>query len=190
MNENHPSFEELTDLFYESEDGNPSPRKEHVEHCAVCRREYESVRRFLQTLQDQPVPDLSPAERTQIFERAWSERRNRQSPAARGFIHLWAWLRKPALTFALGIGCGLAFAGIAMKSEPPVAPVGNAARPAIRVDTYDATQTIQGEAVKKMYPFLENPILVVGKKSQESEEPHHVLYGTAENGSIQIVLNL
>ena len=43
--------------------------------------------------------------------------------------------------------------------------------------------------LKKLYPQIENPKLVV-EKTQQSSPPQRVLYGTLDNGAICIAWNL
>ena len=147
-------------------------------------REYVSFLSVLDRLEETPVPDLSAREKADIFRRSWR-------PPSYEWSRLWAWLafiRRPAVTFALGLvlGCVLMAAALGHRIElvPPVA----AADQPLTVEHAGYTQTYTGRVIDGLYPQIENPKIVLERTDRSA--PKRVLYGTVNNGDIYIVWNL
>jgi hypothetical protein len=148
------------------------------------QKEYHAFLQVLEQAERAPVPELSMRERAEIFRRAWPQ------PAQRG-VSIWTWLaflRRPAVTFALGLafGCAVMFA---WTSDGPVQSPATASEPTFTVERAGNAQTYEGKVLQTLYPQIENPKMVV-EKTQESSEPQRVLYGTLDNGEICIAWNL
>lgn len=148
------------------------------------RREYEAFLLVLEQLDQAPVPELSLRERAEIFRRSWPQPApNRPS--------VWSWLaflKRPAVTFALGLvlGCAAMFGWMRDRTRQAAAAV---PKPSFTVETTPHTQTYGGAVVQELYPKIENPRLVV-EKTPESAEPQRVLYGTLDGGEIYVAWNL
>ncbi len=147
-------------------------------------REYQSFLAVVEQTGQVPVPELSAGQKAEIFRRSWQP-----SPPERPSV--WAWLmplRRPAVTFALGLalGCVLMFA--CMRNRPdesePIRP-----EPPFTVERTRHTQTYAGTVLQGLYPQIENPKMVV-EKTRESSAPQRVLYGTLDEGEIYVVWNL
>lgn len=167
------SWEEFETLF-------PGPFASEQEKL----KEYEALLLVLEQLDRAPVPELSMRERAEIFRRAWPQ-------PAPNRISAWAplaCLRRPAVTFALGLalGCAVMFAWTSAGREPPQA---TAAEPPFTLERTGDAQTYSGPVVQELYPQIENPRLVV-EKTQESSRSQRVLHGTLDNGKIQVLWNL
>lgn len=149
-------------------------------------REYRSFLAVLEELDQAPVPELSDRQKAEIFRRSWQDRR-----------HDWVWLgflRRPAVAFAAGIILGCAAMFVALSSRPsPVLPeimgVAAAEEPPLTVERIQRTQIYKGRVVERMYPWIENPQIVV-EKTGESATPQRVLYGTLDDGEVYVVWNL
>jgi hypothetical protein len=123
-------------------------------------------------------------ERAEIFRRAWPQ-------PAPSRVSIWAWLaflRRPAVTFALGLalGCAVMSTWTSARSD---GSQGTAPEPQFTVERTGNTQTYEGKVLQTLYPQIENPKMVV-ENTQESSEPQRVLYGTLDNGEICIAWNL
>jgi len=148
------------------------------------RREYEALLLVLEQLDEAPVPELSMRRRAEIFRRSWPQHAPERTS-------VWAWLallRRPVVTFVLGLalGCALMFAWT--RDRPAQAPAAPPAR-ALAVERTRHAQTYGGAVVQELYPQIENPKLVV-EKVRESSPPQRVLHGTLDNGKIQVLWNL
>ncbi len=146
--------------------------------------EYRSFLMLLEQLDRVPVPELSAREKAEIFRRAWQGQSQDRSPA-------WSWLgllRRPAVTFAMGIvlGCSLMFA--VAKGRDAV-PQPASPQPSLTVERAGYTQIYTGKIVKDLYPQIENPKIVI-EKPKESSPPQRILYGTLDEGETYIVWNL
>lgn len=167
------SWEEFNTLF-------PGPFKSQEE----MQREYRSFLLVLQQLDGAPVPELSARERAEIFRRSWAE-------PSRGRSMVWTWvafLRRPAVTFALGLVLGCILMFTCMRDRPDL-PQSTVAERAFTVERIGHTQTYGGTVLQALYPQIENPKMVV-EKTQESSPPQRVLHGTLDNGKINVLWNL
>ena len=147
-------------------------------------REYDSFLMILEQLDQVPVPELSPREKAAIFRRSWQGQ-------SQGRSWIWAWfafLRQPAVTFALGLalGCTLMFACLKARSALPQPTL---AEQPFTVERTRYTQTYAGKVLQGLYPRIENPKMVV-EQAQESSAPQRVLYGTLDKGEVYVVWNL
>ena len=146
-------------------------------------REYAFFLSVLDQLEVAPVPELSAWEKEEIFRRSWREPSYESS-------RLWTWfafLRRPAVTFALGIvlGCVLMSAVTGNRLEL-VRPA--AADQPLTVEHMGYTQAYRGTIIDGLYPHIEDPRIVLEGGDQSA--PKRVLYGTINNGEIDVVWNL
>ncbi len=147
-------------------------------------KEYDSFLLILEQLDQAPVPELSAGQKAEIFRRAWQ-------PPSQDRSWVWAWLtllRRPAVTFALGLalGCVLMFACVRSR---PAASESAATQPPFTVEHTRYAQTYAGQLLQGLYPQIENPKLVV-EKTRESADPQRVLYGTLDDGEVYVAWNL
>lgn len=167
------SFEEFKALF-----------PDRFESQEKLLSEYNSFLMLLERLDRVPVPELSAGQKAEIFRRSWQERSRDGSP-------VWLWLgllRRPAVTFALGIvlGCSLMFA--VAKGRAAV-PKPSSPQRLLAVERAGYTQVYTGKAVDGLYPQIENPKIVI-ERPQKSSTPQRVLYGTLDKGETYVVWNL
>ena len=104
-------------------------------------------------------------------------------------IRTWlALLRRPTVTFALGlvVGCVLMFT---WTSDRPGRSPMTAPEPPFTVERTGNAQTYEGKVLQTLYPQIENPKMVV-EKTRELSPPRRVLHGTLDNGKIQVLWNL
>jgi hypothetical protein len=146
--------------------------------------QYEAFCLVLEQLDQEPVPELPASLKAEIFRLSW-----RHTSRDRSWI--WAWpalLRRPAVTFALGLalGCLAMFGWMRQSPEPPVAVE---AEPSFTVEHTGQTKVYQGQLIQKLYPKIENPRIIV-EKTSEAAEPQRVLQGTLDNGEIYVAWNL
>ena len=146
--------------------------------------EYHSFLMLLEQLDRPAVLELSDQDKAEIFRRSWRGRSRDSSP-------VWSWLgllRRPAVTFAMGIvlGCMLMFA--VAKGRAAVPQPALPQRP-LAVERAGYTQIYTGRVVEGLYPQIENPKIVV-ERPQKSSTPQRVLYGTLDNGETYVVWNL
>lgn len=147
-------------------------------------REYESFLVVLDQVDQTPVPELTAGQKAEIFRRSWQASTPKPSS-------VWAWLgllRRPAVTFALGMVLG----GLLMLvyvGDQSITPAAKAAEPQFAVEHTPYAQTYTGKVLQELYPQVENPKVVVEKK-QDSSPPQRVLYGTLDEGEIYVVWNL
>ncbi|MBN1363016.1 MAG: hypothetical protein JW993_20625 [Sedimentisphaerales bacterium] len=173
MNDSRFSLDEFETLF-----GGKFASPEELQ------REYESFLVIVEQMDQAPVPELSAREKADIFRRAW------QAPSYER-PGIWAWLallRRPAVTFALGMILG----GLLMLvyvGDQSITPAAKAAEPQFAVEHTPYARTYTGKVLQELYPQVENPKVVVEKK-QESSPPQRVLYGTLDEGEIYVVWNL
>ena len=71
----------------------------------------------------------------------------------------------------------------------PVAPVQAEPEPDLKIESNGIVQQYSGKTVSRIYDQIENPVLVI-LESPVSAEMKRVIYGTTDNGEIQMVLNL
>jgi hypothetical protein len=157
-------------------------------------REYRSFQAVFEHLDSMTVPDLSRAQKAEIFRRSWQKGRQ-------GWLQSWpALFRQPVVAFAAGIvlGCTLmlAIVGGRARSPQPLSPDQGmrvvppaAAERMLTVEHLRYTRVYQGKVVERLYPQIENPKIVV-EKAQESSTPQRVLYGTLDDGEVYVVWNL
>jgi len=146
--------------------------------------EYHSFLMLLEQLDRVPVPELPAGTKAEIFRRSWQAR-------PQGWSHAWSWLgllRRPAVTFAMGIilGCSLMFA---VARGRPVVPQAATPQQALAVERTGYTQIYTGKIVERLYPQIENPKIVV-ERPEKSSAPQRVLYGTLDDGETSVVWNL
>jgi len=146
-------------------------------------REYDSFLSVLTHLDEARVPEMSAGQKAEIFRQAWQGRR-REQPAIWSWL---AWLRQPAVTFALGLVLGCILMSVGTGGPDLLQPV--SAQDMLAVERTRYTQTYRGAAIDALYPELENPKMVV-ERSDESAAPQRVLYGTLDDGEIYVVWNL
>jgi len=146
--------------------------------------EYHSFLMLLEQLDRVPVPELSARQKAEIFRQSWQ-----------GWPQGWSWawarlglLRRPAVTFAMGIvlGCSLMFTVARSRAAVPQPP--SPSQP-LAVERAGYTQIYTGKVVDRLYPQIENPKIVV-ERPQESSVPQRVLYGTLDQGETYVVWNL
>lgn len=146
-------------------------------------REYASFLAILDQLEETHVPELSAREKAQIFRRSWREPAQ-ESP------HVWTWwafLRQPAVTFALGIALGcVLMAAVTGRRVDLVRPA--AAEQPLTVEWAGHTQTYRGTIIDRLYPNIENPRVVL--EETDRPVPKRVLYGTVNDGEVYVVWNL
>ncbi|MBN1506369.1 MAG: hypothetical protein JW955_05965 [Sedimentisphaerales bacterium] len=146
--------------------------------------EYHSFLMLLEQLDRVPVPQLSARQKADIFRRSWQGRPQGWS---------WAWLallRRPAVTFAMGIvlGCSLMFTVARTRAAAPQ-PASPPRPQPLAVERAGRTQIYSGTLVDGLYPQIENPKIVV-ERLQKSSAPQRVLYGTLDQGQTYVVWNL
>jgi hypothetical protein len=147
-------------------------------------KEYDSFLLILEQLDQAPIPELSAREKAEIFRRSWQGQSYERS-------WLWAWLallRRPAVTFALGLalGCVVMLACVQTRTDTSQS---TAKESPFTVERTRYAQTYAGKALQGLYPQIENPKLVV-EKTRESADPQRVLYGTLDDGEIYVAWNL
>ena len=149
------------------------------------REAYQSFRLLIEQLDKTESPTLSAHEKAEIFHRAWP-----QPVPARSSLWTWlALLRRPAVTFALGIAVGCL-----LMVAPSPRTTGGRAGPGRRATVLPSnvrarTDIYRGELMQKLYPQIENPKMIV-EKTPERAQPQRVLQGTLDNGEIYVVWNL
>jgi hypothetical protein len=147
-------------------------------------REYESFLAVFEQLDEANVPELTAGQKAEIFRRSW------QPPIPR-LSWAWAWLallKRPAVTFALGLVLGGVITLVSIGNQP-ITPAAKAAEAPLAVEQTRFTQTYTGKALQGLYPQIENPKMIV-EKTQETETPQRVLYGTLDEGEVYVVWNL
>ncbi len=146
--------------------------------------EYKSFLLVFEQLDETSVPELTAGQKAEIFRRSWQ-------PSARRQPGTWAWLsllKRPAVTFALGLILGGILTLVCIGNQP-ITPVAEAVEPPLAVEHTRFTQTYTGKVLKELYPQIENPKMIV-EKTQESSPPQRVLYGTLDEGEVYVVWNL
>ncbi len=147
-------------------------------------REYESFLTVFEQLDEANVPELTAGQKAEIFRRSWQ-------PSAPRQPWIWAWLsllKRPAVTFALGLVLGGVLTLVCIGNQP-IVPAAKAAEPPFTMEQTRFTQTYTGRVLQELYPQIENPKMVV-EKTEESSPPQRVLYGTLDEGEIYVVWNL
>ncbi len=115
-------------LHYYGEGDDPSVES-HLASCPACRMEFEKLRRVLAMVDEQPVPEPSPA-----FEREmWARLEPKIQEASRGWFSRLlptgpAW---PTWTLAGGLAVLLLAAFVAGRFTSPVTPATPATEPAV-----------------------------------------------------------
>jgi hypothetical protein len=184
MEDRRFSLEEFKALFsgrFESED--------------QLRREYRSFQAVFEHLDSITGPELSRVQKDEIFRRSWRHGRPDR-------LRVWPVVfRRPLVAFAAGIvlGCTLMFAVMharAGRSQTPMVDqrVSTVARSTaadrmLTIEQTRYTQIYKGKIVERLYPQIENPRIVV-EKAEESSPPQRVLYGTLDDGKVDVVWNL
>jgi len=158
------------------------------------QREYRSFQAVFEHLDAMTVPDLPRVQKAEIFQRSWQAGR-------RSCLRVWpALFRQPVVTFAAGIvlGCTLMLAVLHARPAWPQPPRWNqhgsvvlptAAEPTLTIEQTRYTQVYKGKIVQRLYPQIENPRIVV-EKAEESSPAQRVLYGTLDDGKVDVVWNL
>jgi hypothetical protein len=147
------------------------------------RREYDGLLAILDQLDQSPVPELPVAQKAAIFRQAWQGR-----PRVRPRMPIWqAVFHRPAVAFAAGILLGCALMLLVLGNGTGV--VQPAAAEPLTIEHSGYTQVYAGQAVKGLYPQIENPRIVL-EKSREPAQPQRVLYGTLDGGEVYVVWNL
>jgi hypothetical protein len=146
--------------------------------------EYRSFLTLLDQVDRVSVPELSAGQKAEVFRRSWQGRSRDRRPA-------WSWLgplRRPAVTFAMGIvlGCSLMF--VVARGRAAV-PQPASPQQSLAVEHAGYTQIYTGKIVKDLYPQIENPKIVI-ERPQRSSAPQRVLYGTLDEGETYVVWNL
>ena len=126
------------------------------------------------------VPALSPSEKVEMFEAAWSARS--RAPFWKPWL---AWLggaSRTATTFACGLACGVIVTlTLTIPEQESVAD--------IEMQDHVLFTTMKGKTVEDFYPELENPVLVLEKPEFPGDSPRRVVYGTMHDGAVQVVWN-
>ncbi len=134
------------------------------------------------------VPELTPAEKVELFEAAWSASLENQHSSLWRFINPLRWLRYPSTTFALGLVLGIFLTFMAMSGQfDPAQPA--QAQPDIQIERYGQVQVMRGNSINHIYSNIENPVVSV-ETDISSKSKKAVLHGTIQEGSIQVVWNL
>jgi len=147
-------------------------------------REYVSFLSILDQLEETPVPELSARAKAEIFRGSWRQRSYEWS-------RLWAWLafiRRPAVTFTMGLVLGCALTAAALGHRIELAPPTGAADEPLTIEHVGHTQTYTGKVIDGLYPQIENPKIVLERTNRSA--PKRVLYGTVNKGDIYVVWNL
>ena len=146
-------------------------------------REYVAFMSVLDQLEETPVPELSARDKAEIFRRSWQEQSYESS-------RVWMWLaflRRPAVMFALGIVLGCALMSAVMGHRLELVRPAAADQP-LTVECVGHTQTYRGTIIDGLYPQIENPRIVL--EETDRSIPKRVLYGTVNDGTIYVVWNL
>lgn len=188
MNEKHVNEEQLVEMHIEP--GAHPTRWEHVRGCPDCRRRSESLAAALELAKRFPVPGLHPGERARMFEHAWAaSRRGHNGSAERTPWFPFAFLRHAA-SFGVGLACGMGLLFVLMSessagnTKPPL-PEKPVVQPAAKTP-----EILRGSPGEKVFPKLENPVVVEQPKPGKPETRQRVLQGTLNGGSIQVIWNL
>ena len=144
-------------LHYYGEGDDPSVES-HLASCPSCRTEFEKLRRVLAMVDDQPVPDPSPA-----FERQmWARIQPQLDEPSRGWLaRLLSAQRAPKWALAGGLAALLLAAFVAGRftspsspaapttTEPAVADVGDRVLLVAVVDHLDRSQMVLVELLNR-----------------------------------------
>jgi hypothetical protein len=167
------SFEEFKALFHDD-----------FETQEELLTEYNDFRSTFEQLDQATVPELSCAQKDEIFRQSWQGRA--QEPSR---MYAWVnWLRQPALTFAFGIiiGCIL----MSVVTDNPIDLTGKAnADELLEVEHTRYSRTYKGKIIDEFYSEFENPRIVL-EKAGETGRPQRTLHGTLDNGEIYVIWNL
>jgi len=147
-------------------------------------REYDSFLSTFEQLDQSTVPDLSCAQKADIFRQSW-QGRPQESP---WILSLLNFFRQPALTFALGIVIGCILMSLA-RNDPLDLSATAAADELLEVEHTRYSQTYKGKIIDDFYSEFENPRIVL-EKAGEAAPPQRTLHGTLDNGEIYVVWNL
>lgn len=196
MSNLHYTPDDLIDLILQR-NASPQALQPHLRECTQCRQEYDRIALTLDLCSRHEAPSLPPAEKVDLFEHAWQKaqkdrlhvnntyRNHRNTPP---YLALWKYISRPAFTFAFGLAVGVFLTLAYAQGSLDVAQEA-VAQPALTVHGNGLVKTISGQAIDDMYPFVENPIVVTQPAKPYTQEKQRVLYGTVENGSIQVVWN-
>jgi len=167
------SFEEFKALFH---DGFESQEE--------LLTEYNAFLSTFEQLDQAAVPELSDAQKSDIFRQSWQGRA--QEPS---WILAWInWFRQPALTFAFGIVIGCILMSVVMNDSIDLTGKANADE-LLEVEHTRYSRTYKGKIVDDFYSELENPRIVL-EKAGETGQSQRTLHGTLDNGEIYVIWNL
>ena len=91
------------EYLLEQAEGKSTPASEHVNSCATCKEQVESLKATMALMDEWTAPEPSPY----FDQRLQARLREEKEQASQGWF---AWLRKPALalTFAIVLAAGVA----------------------------------------------------------------------------------
>jgi len=167
------SLEEFKELFQDS-----------FESEAELLREYNSFLSMFEQLDQVTVPELSSSQKAKIFKQSW-QGRPQESP---WIFTLLSLIRKPALTFAIGIVIGCILMSVVMNDRIELAGTASADE-LLEIEHTRYSRTYKGKIVDDFYSEFENPKIVL-EKADQVEPPQRTLHGTLDNGEIYVVWNL
>ncbi len=145
--------------------------------------EYESFLATFEQLDQAAVPELSSAQKADIFRQSW-QGRPQESP---WILILLNFFRQPALTFALGIVIGCIVMS-AVKNDPIDLAGTASAGKLLEIERTRYSRTYKGKIIDDYYPEFENPRVVV-ERAGDAEPMRRTLHGTLDNGEIYVVWN-
>ncbi len=167
------SFEEFKALFHDD-----------FETQEELLTEYNDFLSTFEQLDQATVPELSYAQKGEIFKQSW-QGRAKESSWILAWIH---WFRQPALTFAFGIVIGCVLMSVVMND--PIDFTGKAnAEELLEVEHTRYSRTYKGKIIDEFYSEFENPKIVL-EKAGETGQPQRTLHGTLDNGEIYVIWNL
>ena len=172
MKKQRLSLEEFRELFgdgFESEE--------------QLLREYDSFLSTFEQLDQSAVPELSWAQKAEIFRQSWQGRPQKSA----WILIVLNFFRQPALTFALGIVIGCIVMSVVMND-----PIGLAATASadelLEVEHTRYSWTYKGKIIDDFYSELENPRIVLEQAAADAPAQRTV-QGTLDNGEIYVVWN-
>lgn len=139
------------------------------------------AQQITQHLKQTPVPTLSDQDKDRIFRQAWQ-----QSHTSKLGWSIMDFLRRPAISFSLGLALGCIAMAICLRPQQSLIEL-NA--PVLTIESLGSTQAYSGKTLQGLYPHIENPKIVVEKPDLDSES-RRVLYGTLDDGEVYVVWNL
>lgn len=176
-------IDDLMTLIKQPDSNNAQAIGQQYETDADFWRELETLREQLTYCDAFEPPPIPPHRRVEIFEAAW-----RGSETHRGAvcyldwpIKAWGSLRS-FLTFASGLACGILFTLVLTLNEPE-------SQSHMLIEDHILFHTMRGKAVERLYPTLEDPVMVI-ENSTKGQSSRQVIYGTMDEGNINVVWNL